>query len=93
MVIGEAMAVGVPVVATRVGGIPALVADGKTGWLVDVGDVAAIGDRLARTLGDDTSTRSMAAAARTVAVARFEPAVVAARMRDVYVAALAGSSA
>jgi glycosyltransferase involved in cell wall biosynthesis len=93
MVIAEAMAVGVPVVATRTGGIPSLVADGETGWLVDVGDVAALADRLVRVLGDDNRTQSMARAARIVAADRFEPAAVATRMHDVYLAALAGARA
>jgi glycosyltransferase involved in cell wall biosynthesis len=93
MVIAEAMAVGVPVVATRTGGVPSLVADGETGWLVHVGDVAALADRLVRILGDDASTQSMGRAASVVAADRFEPAAVATRMHDVYVAALAGARA
>jgi glycosyltransferase involved in cell wall biosynthesis len=93
MVISEAMAVGVPVVATRTGGIPALVADGETGSLVGVGDVAALADRLVRILRDDTSARAMAGAARIVAAERFEPAAVATRMHDVYLSALAGNRA
>ena len=43
----EALAAGVPVVATRVGGTPAVVDDGETGFLVDPGDVDALADRLA----------------------------------------------
>jgi glycosyltransferase involved in cell wall biosynthesis len=43
----EALAAGVPIVATRVGGTPAVVDDGETGFLVELGDNAAIGERLA----------------------------------------------
>ena len=93
MVIAEAMAAGVPVVATRVGGVPSLVTDGETGWLVDLGDVAALADRLVRTLDDDARTQSLASAARVVAADRFEPTAVATRMHAVYLAALAGTRA
>lgn len=48
----EAMAAGLPVVATRHSGIPELVADGETGLLVDEGDVAGLADALARIVGD-----------------------------------------
>src|SRR5919106_5079651 len=43
----EALAAGVPVVATRVGGTPAVVDDGETGFLVEPEDVDALAERLA----------------------------------------------
>jgi glycosyltransferase involved in cell wall biosynthesis len=88
MVIGEAMAVGVPVVATRTGGLPYLVQEGRTGWLVGVGDVAALADRVAQVLLDDAARSATAAAAREVAGRRFDPLVVATRARRVYRSAL-----
>lgn len=48
----EALAAGIPVVATRVGGTPAVVDDGETGFLVEAGDVDALGERLARLAAD-----------------------------------------
>ncbi len=51
-VICEAMLAGRSVVATRVGGIPEIVADGETGFVIDSGDVGALADRLRRILGD-----------------------------------------
>lgn len=48
----EAMAMGVPVVATRVGGVPEVVLDGTTGLLVPPGDRAALRDALLRLAGD-----------------------------------------
>jgi glycosyltransferase involved in cell wall biosynthesis len=52
----EALAAGRPVVATRVGGVPDVVRDGENGFLVEVGDVAALAERLAR-LADDPGLR------------------------------------
>lgn len=48
----EAMAAGLPVVSTPVGGIPEAVSDGVEGFLVEPGDVDQLGERLARLLGD-----------------------------------------
>jgi glycosyltransferase involved in cell wall biosynthesis len=55
----EAMAMGLPVVATRVGGIPELVADGTTGLLVEPGNPASLADALVALLTDETRRRSM----------------------------------
>jgi len=48
----EALAAGRPVVATRVGGVPDVVRDGKDGFLVETGDTAALADRLAQLARD-----------------------------------------
>ena len=50
MSIAEAMAAGVPVLATRTGGVPYLVGDGRTGRLVDVGDVDGLAEALVEIL-------------------------------------------
>src|SRR5208283_5568605 len=77
MVVLEAMAAGVPVVASRVGGIPDLVENGKTGWLFDPrkGDdmIAAI----ARLLAEPVLGRTFAAEAKRRAQERFHPLAVA----------------
>ncbi|MBI2815515.1 MAG: glycosyltransferase [Acidobacteria bacterium] len=54
----EAMAAGLPVVASNVGGVPELVEHGRTGWLVPPSDVAALADRL-RALLLDAKIRSV----------------------------------
>ena len=48
----ETMNAGRAIVATRVGGIPEIVRDGETGFVIEVGDVAALTDRLRRILTD-----------------------------------------
>lgn len=48
LVVVEAMAAGLPVVASRVGGIPDVIAEGNNGYTFDVGDTAAIIDGVQR---------------------------------------------
>jgi glycosyltransferase involved in cell wall biosynthesis len=50
-VVIEAMAVGTPIVATRVGGIPEIVSHGSTGWLVEARDSEALGAAIAEVRG------------------------------------------
>lgn len=63
-VLSEAMAVGTPVVATRVGGLAEVVEDGVTGVLVDPGDAVGLADAIARVLADRAA---MSVAARQAA--------------------------
>lgn len=49
----ESLALGVPTIATRVGGNPELIADGENGLLVPAGDTTALAEALARVLGDE----------------------------------------
>lgn len=60
----EAQAAGLPVVAGRTGGVPAVVADGVTGHLTPVGDAAAFAAAVARLLDDSGERARLAAAAR-----------------------------
>lgn len=63
----QAFAVGRPVVASRVGGVPEIVRDGETGRLVPPADPAALADALERVIADPASAAAMARAARTLA--------------------------
>ncbi len=67
----EAMACGVPPVATRVGGLPELVTDGVDGYLEDAGDIPAQARRATELLSDERLHARMAEAARTTAATRF----------------------
>jgi len=66
-----AMGAGVPVVSTTVAGIPEVVDDGRTGWLVPPADAAALGDAMARVLADPAAAARIAAAGRDAVLPRF----------------------
>ena len=68
----EAMAVGLPAVATRVGGIPDVVADGETGLLVPARDEAALADALLKLLRDPARRQAYGHAARRSMDERFD---------------------
>ena len=67
----EAMATGVPVVATAVGGMPDLVADERTGLLAPSGDVEALACCVVRVLCEPEWARSLALAGQESVLARF----------------------
>ncbi|MDA1093207.1 MAG: glycosyltransferase [Acidobacteria bacterium] len=80
----EAMAAGCPVVATRVGGLPDLIADGHTGLLVPPDDPVALASAIGHTLMDADGTRSLRAAARADVEKRFMATRLVADMQDLY---------
>lgn len=67
----EAMAQGKPVVGSRMGGIPELVAEGETGLLFEAGNVVELGACLDRLMGDPALRRRMGQAARARAEREF----------------------
>ena len=68
----EAMACGLPVVATRVGGNPEVVDDGRTGLLVPPRDPAALGRALVHLAGHVEQAQAMGRAGRDRAEAHFD---------------------
>ena len=67
----QAMAVGVPVVASAVGGIPEVLADGETGLLVPPEDAAALAAALGAVLRHPVAARRRAAAAQALVARRY----------------------
>jgi N-acetyl-alpha-D-glucosaminyl L-malate synthase BshA len=73
----EAMACGVPVIASAVGGLPEVIPEGEVGFLCPLGDVEAMAEAARRLLGDADLHRRLSLAARRLAETRYrvEPAV------------------
>ncbi len=71
IVLLEAGLLGIPIVATSVGGIREVVRDGQTGRLVPAEDEAALAQAISETLRDDISSRRMAEAMRARVLAEF----------------------
>lgn len=78
----EAMATGQPVIATNVGGIPDIVREGETGFLIAPDDGAALADRIGVLLDDAGLRRRMGAAGRAVVERDFSAAVSVPRILD-----------
>jgi glycosyltransferase involved in cell wall biosynthesis len=69
----DAMAAGLPVVASAVGGVPELIEDGKTGWLVPPRDVEALASRLRLLLKNPEQKLGMGAAGQARVRDHFSP--------------------
>jgi glycosyltransferase involved in cell wall biosynthesis len=80
----EAMAAGVPPVVTKVGGMPEVVREGETGFMVPSGDATALADRISFLLGNRPFAAKMGAAARDRIVDRFTRGRMLAEYRAVY---------
>lgn len=88
MIVMEAMAASVPVVASNICGLPYMIEDGKTGYLVDPCDEVQIVDRLLKLLSSPALSAQMGEAAREVAYERFHANVIAQKTHAVYREAL-----
>jgi glycosyltransferase involved in cell wall biosynthesis len=88
MSLAEAMACGLPVVASRTGGIPAVVDDGTTGLLVEHGVVEELTDALQRVIEDRALAAEFGRAGRRRAETEFDWAVRARATNDVFERAL-----
>lgn len=86
----EAMACELPVIASRVGGLPEVVDDGATGFLSEVGDVDKMANDAARLLADDAFRRQMGQRARESAISRYRTDLVIPRYVAFYEKILGG---
>jgi glycosyltransferase involved in cell wall biosynthesis len=80
----EAMAVALPVVATRVGGVPELVEDGVTGCLVEPGDAQGLANALAALIVDPERRAALGRAGVQRVAQRFDAAEAGTEMLDFY---------
>jgi glycosyltransferase involved in cell wall biosynthesis len=84
MAIAEAMAAGLPVIASNRCGMPYMVIENETGFLIDPEDLEQIADRLTQILREPAAARQMGQAGRRLATQRFAPQKVAEQTRVVY---------
>jgi glycosyltransferase involved in cell wall biosynthesis len=84
----EAMAAGVPVVASNVGGVPEIVVPGSTGALVPAGDAERLASVIAAMLADPATLERMRVAAQERAAREFSTAAWISRLDAVYASVL-----
>ena len=87
-VVPEAMAAGLPIVATRVGGIPEAVVEGKTGFLVDAASALELQQAIVRMLDNPDNMREMGVAGNKRATEEFNVERMVADTCKVYSAIL-----
>lgn len=80
----EAMACEVPVIATRVGGIPELVEDEGCGYLFEIGDVDGMAAASLRVLSDDAERERLGRRGREIAVSRFTTEKIIPQYEELY---------
>jgi glycosyltransferase involved in cell wall biosynthesis len=83
----EAMALGIPVVASRITGVPELVENDRTGLLVTPARLDLLADALERLLRDPTLRERLASEGRKKVLAEFDVNSSAARLREIFAAA------
>jgi N-acetyl-alpha-D-glucosaminyl L-malate synthase BshA len=72
----EAAACEVPVIATRIGGIPEVVTEGETGFLSDIGDIEKMSEDVMKLLNNEEMREAFGAKARESAVSRYSSEMI-----------------
>jgi len=89
--IAAAMAAGVPVVASNVGGIPGMVRDGKTGLLANPHDARGMAGAVLQIISDKKLAESMTQRAKKIAAERFRASIICEKTLEAYREVLAES--
>jgi len=92
-VVFEYLAAGRPLIASRVGVVPEVLADGEHAVLVPAGDADALADALARLVGDSAARARLGEAGRRLVEQRYSGAYVAAALEARYASLLAAGAA
>lgn len=90
LVAAEGMMLGLPVIATRSGGLPEVVKDNVTGFLFEAGNPVDLADKITRLWSDATLRRTLGRNGRRKAMAEFTSSVYYTRLMSVYRAAVSG---
>lgn len=80
----EAMSVGLPVIATSVGGAPEIIKDGTSGWLINKTDAATISSAILVALMNKDQLLSMGEAAKSTVIDRFTPVSYLKKLDNIY---------
>lgn len=83
-IIAEAEACGCAIVATRVGGVPEVVKDGRSGFLVDYGNWAGMEQKIEYLLGDPKARRKMGAEGSKHISSNFDTRIVVKKLEKIY---------
>ena len=86
----EAMACEVPVIATRVGGVPEVIEEDGCGYLFDVGDVDRMAEAAIQVLSDDSLRERLGRRGREIAVTRFTTEQIIPQYEELYRSVIAG---
>jgi len=84
LVLAEAMAAGIPVIATKVGGVPYVAKDGKAGFLIEPDDINTLTDRILLLLNDKKLCMKLGRWSRNEARHRFSQEVIAKNTMEAY---------
>lgn len=90
-VLMESMAMGLPVISTRLGGIPELIQDGETGLLVEPEDPQGLATAIARILKDEDWARRLAQAGRNYVIQEFGADKNAQKLEEIFTRVVKGA--